>query len=265
MFGRRLRGRDRARARRRSSSRPSCATRIGAGCARAVETGRVVDHRAPGRAHRAARRRQRVPRRGDDLAPDWRRAGDVRRPRARHHRATCRARPSHAASPRWSSPRRTRSSRCGSTGSSRAGTRAPSASTATARRGDRRHVGELILAAGSPARSSAARSSDLPERPGRSASRSRHMRRDGSEFPVEATVSVITDAAGALAGHVADRARHHRAPRARGAAAPGAEDGGDRPARGRHRARLQQPADGDRRLRPARLARGSATVRARPS
>ena len=52
--------------------------------------------------------------------------------------------------------------------------------------------------------------------------------------------------------HLADRARHHRAPRARGAAAPGAEDGGGRAARGRDRARLQQPADGDRGLRAAR-------------
>ena len=44
---------------------------------------------------------------------------------------------------------------------------------------------------------------------------------------------------------------HHRAADARGAAAAGAEDGGDRPARRRHRARLQQPADGDHRLRRA--------------
>ncbi len=44
-------------------------------------------------------------------------------------------------------------------------------------------------------------------------------------------------------------ARRHRAARARGAAAPGPEDGGGRPARGRDRARLQQPADGDLGLR----------------
>ena len=49
-----------------------------------------------------------------------------------------------------------------------------------------------------------------------------------------------------------DRARRDRAAAARGAAAPGAEDGGRRPARGRHRARLQQPADGHHGLRPAR-------------
>ena len=46
-------------------------------------------------------------------------------------------------------------------------------------------------------------------------------------------------------------ARHHRAEAARGAAAPVAEDGGDRPARRRDRARLQQHADGDQRLRRA--------------
>ena len=53
--------------------------------------------------------------------------------------------------------------------------------------------------------------------------------------------------------------RHHRSPSgrrgvapARGRAAAGAEDGGRRPARRRHRARLQQPAHGHRRLRRAR-------------
>ena len=45
--------------------------------------------------------------------------------------------------------------------------------------------------------------------------------------------------------------RHHRAQAARGAAAPGAEDGGDRPARRRRRPRLQQPAHRDPRLRAA--------------
>ena len=49
-------------------------------------------------------------------------------------------------------------------------------------------------------------------------------------------------------------ARHHRAARARGPAAPGAEDGGRRAARRRDRARLQQPADGHRRLRRDRAA-----------
>ena len=49
--------------------------------------------------------------------------------------------------------------------------------------------------------------------------------------------------------HAGDRARHHRTDRARGAAPPGAEDGGGRPPRRRDRARLQQPADGDPRLR----------------
>ncbi len=48
--------------------------------------------------------------------------------------------------------------------------------------------------------------------------------------------------------------RHHRAADPRGAAAPGAEDGGGRPARRRDRARLQQPADRDRGLRRDRAA-----------
>ena len=45
--------------------------------------------------------------------------------------------------------------------------------------------------------------------------------------------------------HPGDRPRRQRAARARGAAAPGPEDGGRRPARGRRRARLQQPPDRD--------------------
>ena len=43
--------------------------------------------------------------------------------------------------------------------------------------------------------------------------------------------------------------RRDRPAAARGAAQPGGEDGGDRPARRRRRARLQQPADGHLRLR----------------
>ena len=65
-----------------------------------------------------------------------------------------------------------------------------------------------------------------------------------------------------------DRASQGRAGAspARGPAAPGAEDGGDRPADGRHRARLQQPADVDHGLRctrgrAGRRARGSPTRR----
>ena len=51
-----------------------------------------------------------------------------------------------------------------------------------------------------------------------------------------------------------DRARHQRSREARGSAAPGAEDGGGRPARRRHRPRLQQPADRDPRQRRADVA-----------
>ena len=48
-----------------------------------------------------------------------------------------------------------------------------------------------------------------------------------------------------------DGPRRHRARPSPGAAPPGAEDGVDRPARRRDRPRLQQPADGDQRLRRA--------------
>jgi PAS domain S-box-containing protein len=73
------------------------------------------------------------------------------------------------------------------------------------------------------------------------------LRRDGSEFPIEASISqVATDEGPVLHG---DPARRHRAPRggggaraARGAAPAGPEDGGGRAARRRDRARLQQPA-----------------------
>ena len=49
--------------------------------------------------------------------------------------------------------------------------------------------------------------------------------------------------------HPGDRARPDDARALRGSAAPVAEDGGGRPARRRHRPRLQQPADGDPGLR----------------
>ena len=49
-------------------------------------------------------------------------------------------------------------------------------------------------------------------------------------------------------GRAGDRARHHGAARAGGSAAPGAEDGGDRPPGRRRRARFQQRVDGDSRL-----------------
>ena len=49
---------------------------------------------------------------------------------------------------------------------------------------------------------------------------------------------------------VGGRRRRHRAQAARGAVPAVAEDGGDRPARRRHRARLQQPAHGRRRATP---------------
>ena len=53
--------------------------------------------------------------------------------------------------------------------------------------------------------------------------------------------------------------------RAAGAAAPGAEDGGDRPARRRHRPRLQQPAHRHRRLRRAAARRAATGAATRPT
>ena len=59
------------------------------------------------------------------------------------------------------------------------------------------------------------------------------------------------------------RPRRHRSAPARTAAAAGAEIGGDRQPRRRHRARLQQRADGDRRLE-RRPDPGAARIRPRP-
>ena len=63
------------------------------------------------------------------------------------------------------------------------------------------------------------------------------------------------------------RPRRQRAPAARAAARRRREDGGDRPPRRRRRARLQQPADRDRRLRrdPARRRDGDARSSRRSS
>ncbi len=73
------------------------------------------------------------------------------------------------------------------------------------------------------------------------------VRRSGERFPIEVrtipirhrgephVLAMIRDLTERTAGRAGARP-------ARGAAAPGAEDGGDRPADGRHRARLQQPA-----------------------
>ena len=70
----------------------------------------------------------------------------------------------------------------------------------------------------------------------------RVIRPDGSERIVEERSTVLRDAAGRPVPHGRHRARRHRAPAARGAAPPGAEDGSGRPPGGRNRARLQQPA-----------------------
>ena len=78
--------------------------------------------------------------------------------------------------------------------------------------------------------------------------------------------SILRDAQGRRAADGRHRAGHHRAAAARGSAPAVAEDGSDRPAGRRHRARSQQRADGDRRLRRARARRsgvGSCGARRR--
>ena len=82
--------------------------------------------------------------------------------------------------------------------------------------------------------------------------RVRGVRKDGEVIQVEAFCSVTEF--GNQPRDSRDRARHQRSREARGSAAPGAEDGSGRPPRRRHRARLQQPADGDSRQRRADVA-----------
>ena len=100
------------------------------------------------------------------------------------------------------------------------------------------------------------------EREGHWSGEVRFVRKDGEEGISEAAVSVQYDATGARVGlvgvhrDITRRKREEEVLRRRGEAAPVAEDGGRRPAGGRHRARLQQPADGDPRVR--RPAAGAA-------
>ena len=148
----------------------------------------------------------------------------------------------------------------------RAGTPAPSASRAT--RPDEiigqhfsRFYTEEDRAAGVPARALADR------RARRAASRSEgwRVRKDGTRFWAHVVIDPIRDDDGRADRLRQDHPRHHRAARgaaragagARGAV-PVAEDGRDRPAHRRRRARLQQPADGG-----ARQPRAGAQARCR--
>ena len=70
-------------------------------------------------------------------------------------------------------------------------------------------------------------------------------RRGGLDVPERGPARGRARGRGHRRGH---RRRRHRAATARGAAAPVPEDGGHRPARGRHRPRLQQPPDDGPRL-----------------
>ena len=93
--------------------------------------------------------------------------------------------------------------------------------------------------------------------------RGRHRKKDGTLIDGRDHAEAHHDRR--PAGRARARPRRHRAPAARAAARRGAEDGGDRPARGRRRARLQQPADGRSWATPrsARATRARATSRAR--
>ena len=89
----------------------------------------------------------------------------------------------------------------------------------------------------------------------------RHRRRDGSLIDVE--ISAGQDRLRGPRRGARRLARRHRAAPDAGAARRGREDGGGRAPGGRRRARLQQPADRDLRLRgdPARGSRRRAAAR----
>ena len=88
----------------------------------------------------------------------------------------------------------------------------------------------------------------------------RHRKKDGTLIDVEITAGRVRFE-GRPAALVLAHDVHRAGCEPRGAAAPGAEDGGDRPARRRRRARLQQPADG----RSSATASCCSELRPRPT
>ena len=179
--------------------------------------------------------------------------------RARHHRRA--ARPSRRCGGwrRSSRAPRTRSTRSSPTARCSRGTRARSGTfgyeaaeiagrsvaIAVGRRPDAAPGARVLRRARPRARPSSARRSRGARTARRSTSPTRRSR--------SATTTARSLAGGMIARDVTEQRQ------ARGAAAPGAEDGGGRPARGRHRARLQQPADRHHGLRRSSRARASAT------
>ena len=73
------------------------------------------------------------------------------------------------------------------------------------------------------------------------------VRKDGQRFWASVVIDAIYDETGSVVGLRQGHSRPHRAPPDRGTAAAVAEDGSDRPAHRRRRARLQQPAHRHRR------------------
>ena len=94
--------------------------------------------------------------------------------------------------------------------------------------------------------------------------RIRRLTRDGTEIWVEIYAGPMIDAEGTDDRLRRPDRRRDRADGARGAAAPGGQDGGDRPAVGRDRARLQQHAHGDPRQRRAAPGRPRPGARRGP-
>ena len=114
------------------------------------------------------------------------------------------------------------------------------------------HFSHFYTRGGSRQRPAAARARD-GAREGRFEAEGWRVRKDGTRFWASVVIDPIYDDSGEPDRLCQDHPRHHRAPEGAGGPGTGAgrpvpvpEDGGRRPAHGRHRPRLQQPADDHR-------------------
>ena len=176
--------------------------------------------RRPGEPHGPdPQGRQRAPDRRQRRS-DHGRVGPSRRVRAdlpRRHRAAARCNATRRASSRrpacWrrsSNPRTTPSSASRSTASSRAGTPAPSGSSATrAAEAVGRHISLVIPAERIDEEDQIIASLKAGKRIDHF--ETERLRSDGELFHVSLTISPIKDDAGNVVGRLQDRARHHRA------------------------------------------------------
>ena len=157
-----------------------------------------------------------------------------------------------ASTARPSTPRRSASCTSASTGGGCASTSASAICSATRATSCRaRRFRQLIRSEEAPGEAESFRQMAAGTLDRHVVDEKRYRRRDGSFVWARVNMSVHRDADGqAAALHLGHRG-HHRAADARSAGPAGEQDGRDRAAGLRRRARLQQPADGHPRLRRA--------------